>query len=77
MIKSNIREVKAKLSAYLSRVEQGEKIMIVRRGKSVAILEPAEHAVPLPSLKEFRQQISMKGLPASETIIRMRKESRY
>jgi prevent-host-death family protein len=42
MIQTNIREAKARLSAYLSQVEQGEEVMIVRRGKPVAILKPIE-----------------------------------
>ena len=77
MIKTNIREVKAKLSAYLSHVEQGEEVMIVRRGKPVAMLKPVEQAAALPSMKNFREKISLRGLPASQTIIKMREESRY
>jgi prevent-host-death family protein len=77
MIQSNIRETKAKLSAYLSQVEQGEEVMIVRRGKPVAILKPVEQTAQLPSMKAFREKMRMKGLSASETIIRMREESRY
>ena len=32
MTQVNVREVKAKLSAYLSLVEQGEEVTILRRG---------------------------------------------
>jgi prevent-host-death family protein len=77
MIKTNIREAKAKLSAYLSQVEQGEEVMIVRRGKPVAMLKPVQKAAALPSMKSFREKIRLKGLPASQAIIRMREESRY
>jgi len=77
MIESNIRKTKAKLSAYLSQVEQGEEVMIVRRGKPVAILKPIEQAMALPGMKSFREKIRLRGLSASETIIRMREESRY
>ena len=77
MIQTNIREVKAKLSAYLSRVERGEEVMIVRRGKPVAILKRVEQPAPLPSMKQFREKVHLGGLSASETIIRMREESRY
>ena len=77
MIKTNIREVKAKLSAYISHVEQGEEVMIVRRGKPVATLKPVEQAASLPSMKSFREKISLRGLTASQTIIKMREESRY
>lgn len=77
MIESNIRKTKAKLSAYLAQVEQGEEVVIVRRGKPVAILKPVEKATALPSMKRFREKIRLSGLSPSETIIRMREESRY
>jgi len=77
MIQANIREAKAKLSAYISQVEQGEEVMIVRRGKPVAILKPVEQPAPLPSMKQFRKKIRLGGLSASDTIIRMREETRY
>ena len=76
MIETNVREVKAKLSAYLSCVEQGEEVMIVRRGKPVATLKPVKEPAALPSMKSFREKIRLRGLPASQTIIRMREESR-
>ena len=77
MIQANIRQAKAKLSAYLSQVEQGEEIMILRRGRPVAILKPVEKPAPLPSLKDFRERIRLRGLSASKAIIRMREEARY
>jgi len=77
MIRTNVREAKAKLSFYLSQVEQGEEVMIVRRGKPVAILKAVEQTAHLPSMKAFREKMRMKGLSVSETIIRMREESRY
>ena len=77
MIQANVRDVKAKLSAYLARVQQGEEVMILSRGKPVAILKPVEQPAPLPSMKSFREKIRMKGLPSSEEIIKMRKDFRY
>lgn len=77
MIESNIRKTKAKLSSYLSQVEQGEEVVIVRRGKPVAILKPFEKATALPSMKGFREKIRLRGLSPSETVIKMREESRY
>ncbi len=73
----NIREAKARLSAYLSLVEQGEEVLILRRGKPVAVLKPIEKPTKLKSMKDFRAKIKIRGLPASETTIRMREESRY
>ena len=77
MIQTNIREAKSKLSAYLSQVEQGEEVMIVKRGKPVAMLKPIEQAAALPSMKSFRQKIRLRGVSASQAIIKMREESRY
>lgn len=77
MIRTSIREVKAKLSAYLSQVERGEEVIILRRGKPVAVLKPVEKPAPLPSLKDFREKMRLRGESASESIIRMREESRY
>jgi len=77
MIQTNVREAKAKLSSYLSQVEQGEEVMIVRRGKPVAILKAVEQTAHLPSMKAFREKMRVKVPSASETIIRMREESRY
>ncbi|MCD6197810.1 MAG: type II toxin-antitoxin system prevent-host-death family antitoxin [Deltaproteobacteria bacterium] len=77
MIQTNVREAKAKLSSYLSQVEQGEEVMIVRRGKPVAILKAVEQTAHLPSMKAFREKMRVKGLSVSETIIRMREEFRY
>jgi len=77
MIKANVRKAKAELSAYLSQVEQGEEVMIVRRGKPVAILRAVPQETPLPNMKRFRDSLRMSGLAASETLIRMREGTRY
>jgi prevent-host-death family protein len=76
MVQTNIRDAKARLSAYVGMVEQGEEVVILRRGKPVAILKPVEEAAELTSMKEFRKTIKVKGTPASETLIKMRTESR-
>lgn len=77
MIETNVREAKARLSSYLSDVENGEEVLIVRRGKPVAVLKPVGEVAPLPSMKDFRQKINLRGLPASECIVRIRQEARY
>jgi len=40
MIQANIHEIKARLSEYLSAVEQGETVIIARRNVPVAELKP-------------------------------------
>jgi len=77
MAQANIREAKAKLSAYLTLVEQGEEVIIIRRGKPVAVLKPVEEPAQLGSMKGFREKIRISGPTASATIIQMRGESRY
>lgn len=37
-----IRELKLRLSSYLSRVRQGEMVVVTDRGKPVARIEPIE-----------------------------------
>jgi prevent-host-death family protein len=45
LVEAGVRELKAKLSAYLRRVEAGETIVIVRRGKQIAYLIPQEQTL--------------------------------
>ena len=77
MIHVNVREAKARLSEYLSQVEQGEEIVVLRRGRPVAVLKAVENPAPLPKMDGFRKQIRLKGRPVSETLVKMREESRY
>ena len=44
MIKANIFEVKARLSEYLDRVANGERIIVCRHNKPVAELRPVDRA---------------------------------
>ncbi|MGH3073323.1 MAG: type II toxin-antitoxin system Phd/YefM family antitoxin [Gaiellales bacterium] len=41
----NVHEAKTHLSRLLLRVELGERIVIARSGKPVAVLSPVDHAV--------------------------------
>lgn len=36
-----VRELKARLSLYLKRVEHGERIVVTERGRPVAVIGPA------------------------------------
>jgi len=77
MIQINVKEAKARLSEYLSRVEQGEEIVVLRRGRPIAVLKPLEKPAPLPRMDGFRKKMKLRGRPASETVVKMREESRY
>lgn len=74
----NAKEARGKLSSLLKRVEKGDEIVVVRRGKQVARLVPFEKKRKcLPPLGEFRASIKVKGKPLSATISHSREEARY
>ncbi len=78
MLEINVKEVRSNLSSILDKVEQGEDIVITRRGKRVArITNLDENPTPLKSLKKFRESINIKGKPLSQTVINQREEERY
>ena len=77
MLEVNVKEARSKLSELITKVEKGQEIMITRRGKKVARLIPARTQTTLPSLKNFRQTLSVIGKPMSEEIIASRKAERY
>ncbi|MBC7098874.1 type II toxin-antitoxin system prevent-host-death family antitoxin [Candidatus Bipolaricaulota bacterium] len=66
-------EAKVKFSELLRRVEKGERFVITRHGRPVALLEPVS---PRPrnvkevieAIKEFRKGHSLGGLKIKELI---------
>jgi prevent-host-death family protein len=77
MIKAGIKEARKGLCHYLSRVQQGEEIIITKRDEPVARIVPIKmpRAKPLTSHKELRESIRAKGKPLSEIVIHSREES--
>jgi prevent-host-death family protein len=73
----NVKDARIQLSALLDRVEKGEEIVIKRRGKRVAKMVPPGNVSYLPSLKDFRASLKVRGKPLSQTVIDTRKEERY
>ena len=74
----NVKEARSRISSLLDRTQQGEEVVIVRRGKRVAKLVPCEDSVRrLPDLRRFRASISLKGEALSKTVIRGRSEERH
>jgi len=47
-----VRELKAKLSAYLKRAAAGESITVTERGRPIAMLSPVLHEVDLSAAVE-------------------------
>jgi prevent-host-death family protein len=74
MLKTNIADVKARLSEYLERAERGERILICRRNKPVAELRAIEQVRtdprpvgPLPGRPLFQIPPSFfDAMPADE-----------
>ncbi len=73
----SVKDARSQLSALLDRVENGEEIVIKRRGKRVAKMVPPGNVSNLPSLKDFRASLKVRGKPLSQTVIDARKEERY
>jgi len=62
----------------LKQVEAGGEVVVLRRGKKVArLVSLGSDGRRLPSLKEFRATIRIKGKPMSATVSLERKEGRY
>jgi len=79
MEKIGVKEARAKLSQIIDRVEAGEEILLVRRGKVAMRLVPPEIQArsSLPSLASFRDKIQAQGKPLSATVIADRHEDRF
>jgi len=74
----NAKQARAKLSSLLKRVEEGGEVVLLRRGKRIARLIPAERKQGrLPTLKEFRASIQIKGKPLSIDVLRGREDERF
>ena len=72
------KEARSKLSLLLKRVEEGDEIVIVRRGKRVARLISTEERIKqLPTLKDFRASVKIRGECLSKVILRERTGARY
>lgn len=78
MLEINVKEARNNFSALLNRIEQGEEIIITRRGKKVARLtSPVPYDKKLISLKSFRDSIRIKGKPLSRAVVDNRSKERY
>ena len=72
------KEARVRLSDLLKRAEKGEEVLLSRRGKKVARIVPVKKVQKtLPSLKEFRASIRIKGQPLSVAVLKNREEERF
>jgi antitoxin (DNA-binding transcriptional repressor) of toxin-antitoxin stability system len=77
MVTYSAKQARSNFSMLLKKAEEGEEIVIIRRGKEIARLGKAykKKKIP-PSLKEFRKTISYSGMPLSSVVSKMREEWR-
>lgn len=72
------KALRARLSEILDKVERGERVRIVRRGRPAAELSAVAPAGRgLPDLADFRASIKVRGGPTSRVIARERRRARY
>lgn len=82
MERINLADAKARLSEIVDRVEAGESIEIVRRGKPAARLVPAEverewKPVDVEALRKLHARTPVQKESAGKFIRRMRDDARY
>ena len=75
----SIREARRRLSDIVAAAEQGQSVVITRRGRRVARICPVEpvERKGLPDLTEFRRSLKVKGKPLSQVVIENRRRERY
>jgi prevent-host-death family protein len=77
MITVNLARAKAHLSELIDKVEQGEAVVITRRGRSVAQIGPLEHPkkpIDFQGLAEFRKTMPKSTISSADLIRQMRDE---
>ena len=76
MLKASVKEARQNFSTLLDQVENGEEVLILRRGRVIAHIVPHVLAQKkqLPSLKKFRDEIDVDGIAVSEMIRQERKK---
>lgn len=73
----SVAEAKAHLSELLDRVEQGEEIVITRRGKPVAKVSGVRRKlepIDLDEIDRFRESMPFQETPSVDLIRQMRDE---
>lgn len=74
----NAKEARSKFSSILDQVQEGDEVIIRRRGKEIARLVPPKgEGKRLPGLKKFRDAIRVKGESLSKVVKLRRTEERY
>ena len=78
MVTVNLARARARLSELLDKVEEGQEVVITRRGRAVAHLSPAarrpQKPLPLKELAGFRAAMPRLRRPAAELLREVRNE---
>ncbi len=77
MLEINVKDARANFSKLLNKIEQGQEVVLTRRGKKVACLVSPEKESKLPSLTKFRKTIMLTGEGLSRAVQAGRDEERY
>ena len=74
----NVQEARNKFSSILDQAQEGDEVIIRRRGKEIArLVPPRGGGKSLPDLKKFRAALRVKGESLSMVVKRGRTEERY
>jgi prevent-host-death family protein len=75
----NLKEARRRLGDLVRAAEDGETVVITRRGRRVARLVPIERERHgrLPDLTAFRASVKVKGKPLSKVVTESRRKARY
>lgn len=79
MIQVSVQEAQKNLEQLLTRVEEGETIIVTRPGCPPVRLSlvQEEEGGALPPLREWRKDLHVKGEALSKTVQHQRNEERY
>jgi prevent-host-death family protein len=72
---TNTTEFRNHIAQYLSAVEEGEMVLIMRHGKPIAKLAPISSQDTIISWKEPALRLKIKGASLSNAILNERDES--
>lgn len=78
MNRVNLKDARKRLGELVRAAENGESVVITRRGKEAARLVPVQHKPlkPLRDLTAFRASFQVKGRSLLEELLAMRNEER-
>ena len=74
----SVKEARGKFSSLLNQVQEGDEVIIRRRGKEVArLVPPRGEGKRFPDLKKFRAAIRLDGESLGAVVKRARTVERY